>query len=1146
MNKVILALVSLFISEQSMAAATTVDNKNHQPLTQAKKARPKSSAKTGAPRETANAAHPAATMATHNTTAKKTKPTPTAEKCPKNCHEAGVMLQHIHGLRVKIEDKQLSLNPKYQKKKINPVNVAQFKGTCEKSCPQITGIQRQVDKYEKDLAALNAKAGVTPAGKATQNQAKPTQTGEKCPKNCHEAGVMLQHIHDLRVKIEDKQFSLNPKYQKKKINPVNVAQFKGTCDTSCSQITGIQRQVDKYEKDLADLNAKASPAAKPTQTGEKCPKNCHEAGVMLQHIHDLRVQIEDKQFSLNPKYQKKKINPVNVAQFKGMCDTSCPQITGIQRQVDKYEKDLADLNAKAGPAAKATQAGEKCPKNCFDLGEKLEAAYKIQLEIENEHKRQNPSYQKKSIRPVDIRRFIGKCDTSCPQIIQAEKQVQRFEKELADLKAKEQNLATTTPASVNEEASQPQRLKGQCTPNCDNEVDLRINIRQMNIELDQLKLAQDPTFKVRTYEKEINPSIKIGKQCPVGCNNIKLLETRKAQLETEIAKVKVNGNPTASQSASVKGQCTPNCDNEVDLRTDIRQLNTQVEELKHQHDPSYRMKTFKDIDQSIKIGKQCPVGCNNIKRLEKRKAELETMIATLEKTATSSPVEEETTPPEPTATDPLEEANDTGAAMPELTEETPLGEATKEASEEAPEEPMSAGAPQKKRSLFNRLTGTVTKHAVRAASTVRDAFLARPRKTDNSFGSSETYGADTEEQESDTLATGNPSMDTSAGEEPVEDQESDSSATASAEPSFDAVTNEEPAPAETADQESDPLEGSTNPSLSPSTGSAPVKHQMGEDKMSASSRASVNVAASEEPTPMDTMDQNSDTLSSNNAPEDESVNNEDSGSEGAVPAQQPSDERGASEVPSQTDIIAPEADALDLNTPSPSTAKEEPAPEQNTDSKAVLPSQPSVEEPASEEPTLDNGASTVRSPSNAANTIPDNSRDESSESIDGQYEDNRESSISTDETTEYSNTPYGDGGNGGGEIFHSDSDDNDNGNALGATAMATMGNIFNGLLAQQQPPMQQQPATQQSSAQTATIPQMAATNPQYTDNSLNDYGATIDDSNSSLDQTDGQAGLNSGYGDEGTYGDFADTTDANGDSPSDGNDPSVSNAYASY
>jgi hypothetical protein len=1099
MKKVILALVSLFLSEQSMAATSAVDNKNHQSLTHTQKARPKSQAKTAT-----KAVLPASTTANHNTPVKKTKTPQAAEKCPKNCHEAGVMLQHIHDLRVKIEDKQASLNPHYQKKKINPVNIAQFKGTCEKSCPQLTGIQRQVDKYEKDLATLNSKAG--PTAKATPNKAITPQAGDKCPKNCHEAGAMLQHIHDLRVQIEDKQASLDPKYQKKKINPVNIAQFKGTCDTSCPQITGIQRQVDKYEKDLAALNGKAGPAGKMAQ-----------------------------------------------------------------------------------PQATTPQAGDKCPKNCFDLGEKLEAVYKLQVEIENEHKRQNSSYQKKSIRPVDIRRFIGTCDTSCPQIIQAEKQVQRFEKELADLKAKQQNAAASQPEGVQEEshqaasatptqpqrlkgqctpncdnevdlrinirqmnieldqlklaqdptfkartyekeinpsikigkqcsvgcnniklletrkaqleteiakvkanssptATQPQRLKGQCTPNCDNEVDLRINIRQMNIELDQLKLAQDPTFKVRTYEKEINPSIKIGKQCPVGCNNIKLLETRKAQLETEITKVKANSNPNASQAGSVKGQCTPNCDNEVDLRTDIRQLNTQVEELKHQHDPSYRMKPFKDIDQSIKIGKQCPVGCNNIKRLEKRKTELETMIATLEKTATSSPVEEETEPTEPTGpttTEPVEENTDTEAPMPDLAEETPVGESLEEATDEASEEPASAVAPQKKRSLFHRVTSTVTKHAVRAASTVRDAFLARPKKTDNSYSTSETYGAGTEEQETDTLATDTPSMDNTAGEEPVEDQESESSATAPAEPSDDAVTNGEPLQAENADQ-------------------------------------------------------TFDSVDSNTVPEDAAVNTQEGGTEELFASPQPSEETGISEAPSQTDMPAAESDTLD----SSMLAGEEAANEQNTNTKGSLLSQPSVEELATEEPTADNAANPANSLSKAPQTNLDNPGDDALADSSNQYEDedNGESSISTDETTDYSSTPlYGNGGSDGGEIFHSDSDDNNNGNALGATAMATMGNIFNGLLAQQQPSAPQQPV-----AQNTPLPRMAAPTLQDTDNSQNDYGATSENSNSALDQTDGSDGLNSAYGDGGSYGDLADTSDTNDGSSYAGNDPYGSNADASY
>ncbi|MBW8309897.1 MAG: hypothetical protein K0M45_09760 [Candidatus Paracaedibacteraceae bacterium] len=1214
MKKIILALASLFISEQSIAATKAVDN--HQPLPKTKKVTQKAQAKVGSQRNSAPTTHPTPATTNHAITAKKTNTPHTAEKCPKNCHEAGVMLQHIHDLRVQIEDKQANLNPQYKKKKINPVNMAQFKGTCEKSCPQLTGIQRQVDKYEKDLAALNAKVGTAvpagkatkgqakaaqsaekcpkncheagvmlqhihdlrvqiedkqaslnphykkkkinavniaqfkgtcekscpqltgiqrqvdkyeqdlaalnakvgtavPAGKATKGQAKAAQTAEKCPKNCHEAGIMLQHIHDLRVQIEDKQASLNPAYQKKKINPVNVAQFKGTCENSCPQITGIQRQVDKYEQDLADLNAKAGTAvpagkatkgqAKAAQTAEKCPKNCHEAGVMLQHIHDLRVQIEDKQASLNPAYQKKKINPVNVAQFKGTCETSCPQLTGIQRQVDKYEQDLAALNTKTGTTApvgkgqaKTDQPAEKCPKNCFDLGEKLEAAYKLQLEIENEHKRQDPSYQKKSIKPVDIRRFQGTCDASCPAITQAEKQIQRFKKELADLKAKNPNPATKTSATVNEESnpdptagsSQPQRLKGQCTPNCDNEVDLRISIRQKNIELDQLKLAQDPTFKVRTYEKEINPNIKIGKQCPIGCKNITQLESREAQLVAELDKVKANSKTIAPKSASVKGQCTPNCDNEVDLRTDIRQLNSQVEELKHQQNPSYRMKIFKDIDQSIKIGKQCPVACNNIKRLEKRKAELETMVATHEKTAPLSPVEEETDLSEPTATASSEEVNEPEAAASEFTDENSMMEApTEEASEEPAEEPQTAAAPQKKRGIFNRLTSTVTKHAVRAASTVRDAFLARPRKTNDIAATNETYGVDTEEPTSDTPDASNPSINTTIDEESMGNQEAPSDAAIPSESASEDSAIEETIQAETAEQDMDTP-------IPPNSAPHPfIKKKAGNDQNTIVQRGVPTKSADEE----------------------------------------------TSDSVSQTSTSASETDVLDSNTLPSTDEVAEQDNEQKPTSKAVLPPNSSVEGPDNEEPTSDNAVI-------AADTPPNTQGYESSDADNNQYEDNGESSISTDETTEYSNTPYGNDGNlgntDGGEIFHSDSDDNDKSNALNTKAMGAIENIFNGLLTQQQP-QAQQPSMQQSPDKTASVPQQPAAMSQDEDNSVDNYDPTTPDNNSSVDQSYGQDGVDNSYGANDAYGDFSDTTATN-DNTAGENDAYGSNADAAY
>ena len=1006
MKKIILALASLFISEQSIAATTAVDTHNHQPLPKTKKVPQKVQAKTGSPHTSAKAPH------SPSVPAKKVKASQSASTCPKNCHEAGVMLQHIHDLRVQIEDKQASLNPHYQKKKINPVNINQFKGKCETSCPQITGIQRQVDKYEKDLAALTAKAGNVPAGKKTKGQAKGAQTASTCPKNCHEAGVMLQHIHDLRIQIEDKQAALNPTYQKKKINPVNINQFQGTCDTSCPQITGIQRQVDKYEKDLAALTAKAptAPAGKTTN-GQ----------------------------------------------------------------------------------ATAAQAAEKCPKNCFDVGEKLEAAYKLQLEIENEHKRQDPSYQKKSIKPVDIRRFMGTCDSSCPAIIQTEKQVQRFEKELADLKAQKPASAPTKTEIDNGEnssataagASQSQRLKGQCTPNCDNEVDLRISIRQKNIELDQLKLAQDPTFKARTYEKEINPSIKIGKQCPVGCKNIIQLENREAQLVAELAKVKTNSKTAAPSSASLKGQCTPNCDNEVDLRTEIRQLNTQMEELKHQQDPSYRMKTFKAIDPSTKIGKQCPVGCNNIKRLEKRKTELETMIATLEKTVSSSAGEEETSMAEPTVTDPMEEANGTEEASPDVADETPLDESMDSPLEEASEEPTldseAVATPQKKRSLLHRFTNTVTKHAVKAASTVRDAFLARPKKANNTAAMDEAYGVNTEEQEADTLKDNNPSMHTAIDEESMDNPEVTSEVAIPEE-----YASEEPIQAETAEQDME------NPlSFNPAPQSS-VKKKAGNGQATIS--------------PI------------------------------IVPTSSFEDEE-ASDIASQPITPDSETVAVNSNEPSPSDALTEQDNEQKPASQAIIPPHSSLGASANEEPTLDKDV-------NDADTS-NNQGYETSEDNDFQDDNMGESSVSTEETTEYSNPSYGSLSNTeGGEIFHSDSDDNDNSSALNGKAIGALENIFNGLLSPQQP-QAQQPSIQQAPAQNVPVPQKPAALSPDENNSLDSYDTNIPDNDSSLDQSYGQEEGDKSYGANNAYGDSADTTPAN-DNTALGDDPYGSNAYAAY
>lgn len=79
---------------------------------------------------------------------------------------------------------------------------------------------------------------------------------------------------------------------------------------------------------------------------ETCPKNCHDAGVLLQKIYGVREQIEQEHQRRDANYHPKTINPVDMSQFQGQCNRDCPQVIRIQKQLDKYTQELADLKAK--------------------------------------------------------------------------------------------------------------------------------------------------------------------------------------------------------------------------------------------------------------------------------------------------------------------------------------------------------------------------------------------------------------------------------------------------------------------------------------------------------------------------------------------------------------------------------------------------------------------------------------------------------------------------------------------------------------------------------------------------------------------------------------------------------------------------------
>ncbi len=499
------------------------------------------------------------------------------ETCPKNCHEAVQALQQVYHLRQEIEQAKQTQNPHYTAKTLTPPTVQDSGQHCQADCAQVKGIQRQIQKYEAELAKVKA----TPAH-PTQHPQTPQSTAlvvhnpqskqvdlshVQAPKLssaditamthpkeiCLNVGQMLKMIYSVEQKIH----TLNPRYTPHIKSPIDLAQFRqGSCSAESPTVMELRTIHGTLKAYLSDLESashgqashalehtqhQALPAPHPQQAqahstalvpAGTCPKNCHEAWHHLQEVYKLRQEIEQAKHAHNPHYEMKQIKAPTMQDSGQSCHADCPQVKGIQREIEKYKAELEKV--KADHSQTQTQstalvphkpvAAGTCPKNCHEAWYYLQEVYKLRQEIEQAKHAKDSAYQMQTLKAPTMQDSGQSCHADCPQVLGIQRQLKKYQGELAAITA-----GKAQPA--------PQKgLKGQCKQGCDNETALRIEVQDLNKQLDQLKHKADPNYRVKTY-KPITAA-KTGITCPVSCNNIKQLEKRKAQLTQAIAQMK--------------------------------------------------------------------------------------------------------------------------------------------------------------------------------------------------------------------------------------------------------------------------------------------------------------------------------------------------------------------------------------------------------------------------------------------------------------------------------------------------------------------------------------------------------------------------------------------------------------------------------
>jgi hypothetical protein len=387
-----------------------------------------------------------------------------------------------------------------------------------------------------------------------------------CPQNCVEAGEVLREIYKTRLQIEKEHKAKDPDYQGKKINPVNK-KFDGTCADSCKNLIGMEKQLANYKKELADLKSqpeeeseeqpedpekhdtsspKKSVKSKVTGSlkkgGRNLEKTLFSKSSQSKHQGDTDLnpgdQSQSEDTTEETEEEEDTIKPVSKSlksPKKSLTPSPKKSQNSLSKSEDQPEDEVEEPSSVHSQGLRAQPKGP-CPNNCLNFGKRLEALYKLRVEIEGLRQTQNPTYEKKAIPKVDLDNFEGTCASSCHHIVKADEELKKDTKLVKDLKASIQKRNQAKKQAKDREKVQKIVPDG-CSAYCDNEVDLMIQIRQLTITLDELKHQQNPSYQVK-HLKPIDPNLKIGKKCSKTCEKVKLLTTHKKKLKGQIAELK--------------------------------------------------------------------------------------------------------------------------------------------------------------------------------------------------------------------------------------------------------------------------------------------------------------------------------------------------------------------------------------------------------------------------------------------------------------------------------------------------------------------------------------------------------------------------------------------------------------------------------
>ncbi|MBX3457775.1 MAG: sulfur globule family protein [Candidatus Paracaedibacteraceae bacterium] len=269
--------------------------------------------------------------------------------CPKNCHEAWYYLQEVYKLRQQIEQTKHAHNPQYAMKQIKAPTMQDSGQSCHADCPQVKGIQREVDKYKAELAKL--KADHTNATNPAQPQKPSLRIPQQeiaagtCPKNCHEAWYYLHEIHDVRQQIEQAKHAKNSSYQIQTIKPPTMQDSTQHCHGDCPQVLGIQRQLKKYQDELAAINAgNALPAPQQGLKGQ-CKPGCDNETALRIEIQNLNKKLDQLKHKADPSYRVKTYKPISAVKTGVTCPAGCNNLKQLEKRKSQLNQAITQMQS---------------------------------------------------------------------------------------------------------------------------------------------------------------------------------------------------------------------------------------------------------------------------------------------------------------------------------------------------------------------------------------------------------------------------------------------------------------------------------------------------------------------------------------------------------------------------------------------------------------------------------------------------------------------------------------------------------------------------------------------------------------------------------------------------------------------------------